>query len=310
MKRVFIFLVLISIFSFFQGVSGQDNNPFKAAVEAQKQSDAKNRKELLEKMHAIIGGFNKRLRDSGVKDADLSSPVSDKDVTGIQDTKDYHSRVQVKKVIAYATDRISLYDTPDAQVAVGSVARSEELEILEKNAERSDFRGKAGRWFLARKANQDEGWIHSSYLSKDKTVSDRITPPTKEDSGFDLPVEGRRSSNFGYRVDPLTRKQNAFHSGIDIAAPTGTPVSASQAGVIHQASFNKGGYGNLIIIEHAKDFATYYGHLSRIDVKVGDKVKKGDKIGAVGMTGAATGPHLHFEVRHSDKALDPDSVLR
>lgn len=321
MKRIIVLFSSIALFSFFYEANGENNNPFKAAVEAQKHTDEKNRKEIIEKMHAIIGGFNKRLKDSGVNGADLSSPVNDKDVSGVKKTTDYHSSTPVKKAIAYSTEKIDLYDTPDAKVTVGSTARGEELEILGKNAERSDFRGKAGRWFLARKENQDEGWIHSSFLSRtkstqenktvsDKTVSDKVSPPVKEDNGFDLPVEGRRTSNFGYRVDPFTKKQNAFHSGIDIAAPTGTPVSASQTGVIHQAGFNKGGYGNLIVIEHAKDFATYYGHLSKINILVGQNVKKGENIGAVGMTGAATGPHLHFEVRHSEKALDPDSVLR
>lgn len=113
---------------------------------------------------------------------------------------------------------------------------------------------------------------------------------------FRLPLKtGRLSSNFGYRRDPFN-DHRTFHGGVDIAASTGTRVYASRRGRVIRAG-TAGGYGKLVVIEHDHGYQTYYGHLSRIDVKKGDIVDAGKWIGLVGSTGRATGPHLHFEVR-------------
>ncbi|WP_442915923.1 LysM peptidoglycan-binding domain-containing M23 family metallopeptidase [Leptospira sp. GIMC2001] len=111
------------------------------------------------------------------------------------------------------------------------------------------------------------------------------------------------SSGFGKRNDPFTRNET-FHGGVDLAAPQGTPVFASADGEIIFRN-KKGGYGNLIIIKHELGYETRYGHLSKFLVKMGTKVKKGDKIGEVGHTGRATGDHLHFEVRRFSKRQKP-----
>ncbi len=126
---------------------------------------------------------------------------------------------------------------------------------------------------------------------------------------FDRPVSGKITDRYGYRVDPKS-KQEAFHKGLDIAAPAGTSVRASAGGVVRKAGFLKNGYGNLVIIEHEKELSTYYGHLSKIEVREGQKVERGDIIGKVGSTGKATGPHLHFEVRKGKMALNPEEYLR
>lgn len=126
--------------------------------------------------------------------------------------------------------------------------------------------------------------------------------------GFLPPLEtGRVSSRFGSRVDPFTRR-HTFHGGVDIAAPEGTSVHASRGGKIVRVSTNARGYGKLVVIEHDFGYHTYYGHLSRIDVRKGAKVRPGQVIGAVGATGRATGPHLHFEVRKDGKRKNPASV--
>lgn len=95
------------------------------------------------------------------------------------------------------------------------------------------------------------------------------------------------------------------HEGIDIAAPTGTPVKAARAGKIIYAENRISGYGNMVIIRHSPSFATVYAHLSRIGVRPGDFVERGKVIGKVGMTGRATSSHLHFEIRHKRMAVDP-----
>lgn len=110
-------------------------------------------------------------------------------------------------------------------------------------------------------------------------------------------------SHFGYRVDPFY-KVTKFHSGIDMCAATGTRVYATGDGVVSQAGW-EGGYGNLIVINHGFSYSTAYGHLSRIGVKNGQLVKRGQVIGFVGSTGKSTAPHLHYEVRKSGTAINP-----
>lgn len=102
---------------------------------------------------------------------------------------------------------------------------------------------------------------------------------------------------------------NSFHKGIDIAGDIGDDVFAAMDGEVIYAEYNNGGYGNLIIVKHEDNMSTYYGHLSKYYVEVGDKIKKGDVIGAVGNTGFSTGPHLHFELRVDNEAVDPTDYI-
>jgi murein DD-endopeptidase MepM/ murein hydrolase activator NlpD len=121
------------------------------------------------------------------------------------------------------------------------------------------------------------------------------------------PIAGRRASGYGMRTDPINGTQSN-HPGVDLAAPTGTPVAAAAAGKVSHAG-PAGTYGNLVIVKHDNGFETRYAHLSEVDVKVGDSVTPGELVGKVGTTGRSTGPHLHFEVRHDGKVLDPGALL-
>jgi murein DD-endopeptidase MepM/ murein hydrolase activator NlpD len=105
--------------------------------------------------------------------------------------------------------------------------------------------------------------------------------------------------------DRFGPRGNKFHSGIDIVAPSGTPVYAARAGKVVYAGWADGGYGFLVVVGHAKGERTWYAHLSRIDVRRGVWVGAGVRVGLVGATGDATGPHLHFEVRVRGAAIDP-----
>ncbi|WP_024585383.1 M23 family metallopeptidase [Aliihoeflea sp. 2WW] len=116
------------------------------------------------------------------------------------------------------------------------------------------------------------------------------------------------SSSFGVRRDPFLRRP-AMHAGIDFRAKSGTPVQSTGAGKVIRAGW-AGGYGRLIEIDHGNGWSTRYAHLSRIDVKVGEKLATGDAIGAVGSTGRSTGPHLHYEIRRHGKATDPLRFLK
>lgn len=115
------------------------------------------------------------------------------------------------------------------------------------------------------------------------------------------------SSSFGWRIDPFSGKK-AFHEGLDFPAPVGTAVVAAADGVVTESLLHAQ-YGNMVDIDHGNDFMTRYAHLSKMLVKVGDIVKRGQKIGLVGTTGRSTGPHLHFEVRMRTVAQDPRKFL-
>ncbi|MCS6971854.1 MAG: M23 family metallopeptidase [Turneriella sp.] len=124
---------------------------------------------------------------------------------------------------------------------------------------------------------------------------------------FVHPVRGKITSGFGLRRDPFTEKHR-FHKGIDIACPIGTPVVASAEGTVIFTGSKKG-YGKTVVLEHRNGYQTLYGHLDRILVKPGDKVKQGEKIALSGTTGRSTGPHLHFEVRRRGQPERPNFHL-
>lgn len=128
-----------------------------------------------------------------------------------------------------------------------------------------------------------------------------------EAAAFTMPVKWTRiSSFFGERVHPLSQAM-AFHTGVDLAAPSGTRVDAAADGTVSFVGTDPGGYGKYVIVDHADGYSTYYAHLSAFahGLKVGEPVRQGERLGSVGMTGAATGPHLHFEVRVADQPVDP-----
>lgn len=120
-------------------------------------------------------------------------------------------------------------------------------------------------------------------------------------------TEGFRSSGYGMRTDPFTGEMS-MHAGVDFAAPTGTPILAAAGGVVVTAEFNPA-YGNEVEIDHGKGLSTVYAHTSRILVKIGDFVRKGQKIAEVGTTGRSTGPHLHFEVHVNGIPQNPAKYL-
>ena len=95
------------------------------------------------------------------------------------------------------------------------------------------------------------------------------------------------------------------HNGEDIGAPSGTPILAADSGTVVTNTYNAGGYGNYVVINHGNGYATLYGHMSSSAVTLGQTVAKGQVIGYVGSTGLTTGPHLHFEVRYNGALTDP-----
>lgn len=130
-------------------------------------------------------------------------------------------------------------------------------------------------------------------------------------SRFAMPVAAKRiSSQFGARVHPVTGARHV-HSGVDLAAPAGRAVHASERGVVTFIGTEPRGYGKYVVIRHDGGYASYYAHLSAFEptLRTGTRVARGQRVGAVGSTGTATGPHLHFEVRRHDRLVDPVALV-
>ncbi|MFK7930543.1 MAG: peptidoglycan DD-metalloendopeptidase family protein [Myxococcota bacterium] len=136
---------------------------------------------------------------------------------------------------------------------------------------------------------------HRSYLAQTGSVEG-------------TPVHGHVTSGFGHRHHPIL-KRNKMHYGIDIGAPSGTPIRSMRPGVVTFAG-PKGSYGNLVIVDHGDGLETRYAHAKATHVRKGDRVERGSLLASVGSTGRSTGPHLHFEVRQDGKAIDPAPYLQ
>ncbi len=151
--------------------------------------------------------------------------------------------------------------------------------------------------------NKDVNKLLRTITSKQKKIIIKAIP-----SGY--PSSSRRvTSPFGYRIHPI-HKSKKFHHGLDFGGKMGTPIVATADGMVEFSGFNKGGYGNLVVLSHNFGFKTAYGHmLEKLNVKSGDFVKKGDIIGYLGNSGRSTGPHLHYEVKFIKRVLDPSHFV-
>ena len=176
------------------------------------------------------------------------------------------------------------------------------------------YRVKAGDtlWGIARRHNvepQDLQRINGISSPRSLQIGTRIRIQHDGSLGFGNPLRVPLvvTSKYGYRPHPVTRRYQR-HEGIDFRASTGTRVYASKAGRVIFAG-RRGGYGKLVGIEHEDNFTTWYGHLSRIRVRVGQTVAKGKVIGLSGNTGISTGPHLHFEIRYKGRSENPTNHI-
>ncbi len=149
--------------------------------------------------------------------------------------------------------------------------------------------------------NPDQVNLSDLIPSIDYTIKNLKTTPL----GF--PAPGKVTSGFGLRINPITKRPE-FHLGLDIANVWGTPVRAPADGTVIKAGWC-GLLGNCVEIKHNKDIKTYYGHLSKVLVKKGEKVKRGEIIGFMGNTGRSTGPHLHYSVIFNGKFINPSRFV-
>jgi murein DD-endopeptidase MepM/ murein hydrolase activator NlpD len=153
----------------------------------------------------------------------------------------------------------------------------------------------------ARMAFQAKSYAQIDGFIKNKEQLLASTPAIQPVSNKDL---SRLASGFGYRIDPVY-KTTKFHAGLDFAAPQGTPIYATANGTVEVAGNTGNGYGNHVVINHGYGYGTLYGHMFKVKVRSGQKVKRGEIIGYVGSTGKSTGPHCHYEVHRNGDPVDP-----
>lgn len=210
-----------------------------------------------------------------------------------QQISEQHARNQLDTLAQERQNLVAVADTQRRQVA-GQVAEIEGLSQAEE-AQLEALVVERQREIEA----QREAARRAAGITGPETTS---RPGT-----LAWPVRGTITSPFGWRQNPFGGGPE-FHQGLDIAAPTGTTVTAAGGGTVISAGWY-GGYGNYVLIDHGGGMATGYGHLSQIFVGNGQQIQRGQAIGAVGSTGASTGPHLHFEVRIHGKPVDPTTYL-
>lgn len=189
---------------------------------------------------------------------------------------------------------------PVREAGIGGIDRYEKLkgytysEIMTETSKKMDRI--LGQMYVQSKSFDE---VFSMAKNKEKMLAS--IPAIQPIKNKDL---RRVGSHFGTRLDPFY-KVKKFHEGIDFTSAIGTPVFATGNGTVTEAGRNQGGYGNMIEINHGYSYRTVYAHLSRIFVRPGQKVQRGQVIGYVGNTGKSTSPHLHYEVRKNNVAVNP-----
>lgn len=215
-------------------------------------------------------------------------------------------KIEMESMLAGLTVEYSELERLRRNLLVKEKQKAVMIASLQKEEEQLEGISKEQEQILISSARKE-----AELLRKKSSLANNSKTNTKAPSGkyvYPLPQKYRISSNFGSRVDPITGKKGAYHSGLDIAAPGGTNVLAAEQGTVIVAQWY-GGYGNTVIIDHGGGTWTLYAHMRSLNVNKGDEVKKGNKVGEVGTTGRSTGNHLHFEVRVNEKAVNPKSYI-
>jgi murein DD-endopeptidase MepM/ murein hydrolase activator NlpD len=193
------------------------------------------------------------------------------------------------------------------QVNVGQIGADDLFDIVVENRRAASGESESGRLLFAglqRSGGRDIRLMQWSVGGETQWFE--ASGVGRETAGLTQPVPGRITSGFGYRTHPILGYRR-FHRGLDIGAGHGTPILATTDGVVARAGWG-GGYGNVVELRHSGGLATRYGHMSRISVSGGQRVRQGQVIGYVGSTGLSTGPHLHYEMFRNGQLVDPRSV--
>lgn len=272
-------------------------------------SDAETQKELLKKRVRVMYetgsvGYLAVILDSTsfgdfITRVDYLKKIIEYDVSLLKSIKEYRDNVAQKKA--------QLQAEMDEKEAIRQEIESKKVDVAQAVADRS-------KALTALKQDLKElNRLEDKLLEQSKEIEKKIISLQSKEKYIggvlDWPVPGyyRISSPYGYRIHPIL-KTKKMHTGIDIAAPSGATVIAANSGTVIYAGYY-GGYGNTVIIDHGGQISTLYAHNSKLLVKEGDKVTKGQTVSKVGSTGLSTGPHLHFEVRKNGKHTNPMDYL-
>ncbi|MCU0848864.1 MAG: peptidoglycan DD-metalloendopeptidase family protein [Spirochaetes bacterium] len=201
-------------------------------------------------------------------------------------------------------------DEPGGEgTVITSIPHQKKVEIKEVMDEIQSI-GKVRSKWVRIQCDDFGGWVFGGFLSRSR---DAFVEDDEIERQFIFPIDGYRriSSPFGFRASPIggNKGKQEFHQGIDIPAQTGTPIQATSDGFVITAQENQGGYGLYVILEHRDGTRSLYGHMSKIQATVGQKVKTGEVIGLVGATGRASGPHLHFEIILNGQNVNPEQYI-
>lgn len=254
-KIILIFLAVIMALCSASFAENRYYSKHKDAVKKQHKQDIQNRDDILEALGAFLDDINRTIKDPGIS---ISTPVKSNEITGITETDHLHySGVIPPKIYGYVnTGSLNMRAEDNGKSGiVGKLTFRDKVEIVFQSDVVEEIKGITSPWLMVRKPDGEEGWVFGGYISDD-IPKEKDRESGKTDWSMIMPADGKLSSRFGKRVDPVSKRSYSFHKGIDIAAPEGTPVYASAEGTILRAEYVKNGYGNLVVIKHADDIAT------------------------------------------------------
>ena len=212
-----------------------------------------------------------------------------------------------------------IYTNKDIKsMSLGEIFKRKD-ELLAQNRaigvpKESELRGSENVVYVHEYTREDGTHVKAHWRSKSSTGSSQNnnSKNKEEDKKFTMPLDGKITSDFGYRKSPA-QGATTNHSGIDIAVPVGTPVKSIADGTVTAAKGGMRGYGNGVFVDHGiingKHVVSEYGHLSKFEVKTGAKVKQGQIIAKSGNTGVSTGPHLHLTIRENGIPVNPQKYI-
>lgn len=242
----------------------------------------------------------------------------------------YHAEIQSLKeekeeIICRYEEEIASSDISTALKISGLLTeleqeKQEKQELLEKTAVRLDERSRIIESVMSRigvdvkvgkKNTANSGGpfiaIDEKYSENLLTRSDNYIKTIRR-MPLGYPMQGRLTSGFGRRSDPFNHRP-AFHAGIDLKGSIGQKIKATADGIVTTSSYDKNGFGNLVVLRHGNGYETVFGHMSKRLVKKGERVQRGQVIGLMGNTGRSTGPHLHYEVHYKGEPINPKKYL-
>lgn len=248
--------------------------------------------------------------ESFLKSWDAMERINEQDARWIDETKKsriaaYESRTEAMDQRKLAAEKVEEAEKARVEIAVNQATMqetlskvNEEIAILDTLQEEEEMAAEE-----ARRLEEEARRLAS------QKFSNGLAGATISAEGWTHPLPGARvSSEYGSRTDPISGKVSAYHSGIDLAAPLGTPVGAAKAGTVSYVGWYGTG-GNAVIVNHGDGVRTVYMHLNSFNTHVGATVQPGDCIAYVGTTGRSTGPHLHFNVEINQTPINPRAVL-